>query len=572
MKVTHFNDSLLAGISNIDEVLSKLDVGDSLKARVIGISENELVLKLTDGSLLKAASMVPLDLKQGQLVDFIVKNKTDNQLFIETVKEGVQKAETDNIKTALLSMDVRPDDKSMEIANAIKYNNISFDKDTFKNIAQSLKFFKNLSPLKAAFLAANNLSIEEKNISALNSLLDNGTKIGKSLNSLNGIFESMDDIGLLDKIEANLKKAGFNLEKQGDDSQVKDKSQDNLKSNISKEVPKLVGESTKASGNSSLKGIFNNLTDDGVEGLSQLIKGSTDGDLESLSNKVKDFINKNISNIDTLEKLLSDKLNTLLKDTSGINGKNNGIYNSTDELVEDIKNLLEKIINARAKNTSDEEVTSSSQSNINEKEARHISKVLNSLFVRIDSDTLKDDLHAKSLYKDINNVLDIIRDTVSLSDNAMKDQLINKTDSMQNMIRFINDLNSHSTFLQIPLKILDQNTNCEIYVLKKNSGKKRIDPGNVTAYISLETTNIGKVDTLINLNKKNISINMIVENDSVRDFVKMSHNLLYKSLREKGYNLSDLKCRVACEDVNFINANSVMNKEIVKRGSIDFKI
>ena len=516
--------------------------------------------------------MVPLDLKQGQLVDFIVKNKTDNQLFIETVKEGVQKAETDNIKTALLSMDVRPDDKNMEIANAIKYNNISFDKDTFKNIAQSLKFFINLSPLKAAFLAANNLSIEEKNISALNSLLDNGTKIGKSLNSLNGIFESMDDIGLLDKIEANLKKAGFNLEKQGDNSQVKDKSQDNLKSNISKEVPKLVGESTKASGNSSLKGIFNNLTDDGVEGLSQLIKGSTDGDLESLSNKVKDFINKNISNIDTLEKLLSDKLNTLLKDTSGINGKNNGIYNSTDELVEDIKNLLEKIINARAKNTSDEEVTSSSQSNINEKEARHISKVLNSLFVRIDSVTLKDDLHAKSLYKDINNVLDIIRDTVSLSDNAMKDQLINKTDSMQNMIRFINDLNSHSTFLQIPLKILDQNTNCEIYVLKKNSGKKRIDPGNVTAYISLETTNIGKVDTLINLNKKNISINMIVENDSVRDFVKMGHNLLYKSLTEKGYNLSDLKCRVACEDVNIINANSVMNKEIVKRGSIDFKI
>ncbi|KNY25417.1 flagellar hook-length control protein FliK [Pseudobacteroides cellulosolvens] len=572
MKVTHFNDSLLAGISNIDDVLSKLDVGDSLKARVIGISENELVLKLTDGSLLKAASMVPLDLKQGQLVDFIVKNKTDNQLFIETVKEGVQKAETDNIKTALLSMDVKPDDKSMDIANAIKSNNISLDKDTFNNIAQSLKFFKNLSPLKAAFLAANNLSIEEKNISALNSLLGNGTKIGKSLNSLNDIFESMDDIGLLVKIEVNLKKAGFNLEKQGDNSPLNDKSQDNLKGSILKEVTKLVDESTKASVNTSLKSILGKLTDDGVEGVSQLIKGSTDGDFESLSNKVKDFINKNISNIESSDKPFSDKLNTWLKDTSSINGKSNGIYNSTDEFVEDIKNLLEKIKNARAKNDSHEEGMSSSQSNTNEKEARHISKVLNSLFVRIDSDTLKDDLHAKNLYKDINSVLDIIRDTVSLSDNAMRDQLLNKTDSMQNMIRFINDLNSHSTFLQLPLKILDQNTNCEIYVLKKNGGKKRIDPGNATAYISLETTNIGKVDTLISMNKKNISVNMIVENDSVRDFVKISHNLLYKSLREKGYNLADLKCRVACEDINFINANSVMNKEIVKRGSIDFKI
>lgn len=572
MKVTHFNDSLLAGISNIDDVLSKLDVGDSLKARVIGISENELVLKLTDGSLLKAASMVPLDLKQGQLVDFIVKNKTDNQLFIETVKEGVQKAETDNIKTALLSMDVKPDDKNMEIANAIKSNNISLDKDTFKNIAQSLKFFKNLSPLKAAFLAANNLSIEEKNISALNSLLGNGTKIGKSLNSLNGIFESMDDIDLLQKIEVNLKKAGFNLEKQGDNSPVNYKSQDNLRGSIPKEVPKLVDESTKASSNNSLKSTLNKITDDGVEGLSQLIKGSTDGDLESLSNKVKDFINKNLSNIETSDKPFSDKLDTWIKDTVGINGKNNKVDNNIDEFVKDIKDFMEKIKNARTKNVSDEEGMSPSQSNASEKEARHISKVLNSLFVRIDSDTLKDDLHAKNLYKDINSVLDIIRDTVSLSDNAMKDQLINKTDSMQNMIRFINDLNSHSTFLQLPLKILDQNTNCEIYVLKKNKEKKRIDPGNATAYISLETTNIGKVDTLINMNKKNISVNMIVQNDSVRDFVKISHNLLYKSLREKGYNLSDLKCRVASEDVNFINANSVMNKEIVKRGSIDFKI
>jgi hypothetical protein len=104
----------------------------------------------------------------------------------------------------------------------------------------------------------------------------------------------MDDIGLLEKIEVNLKKAGFNLEKQGDNSPVNDKSQDNLKGSILKEVPKLVDESTKASVNTSLKSILGKLTDDGVEGVSQLIKGSTDGDFESLSNKVKDFINKNI--------------------------------------------------------------------------------------------------------------------------------------------------------------------------------------------------------------------------------------------------------------------------------------
>lgn len=567
MKITHFNDSQTYGISNIDDIISKLNVGDSLKARVIGISGNELVLKLTDGSLLKAASMIPLDLKQGQLVDFIVKNKSDGKIFIETIREDVQRAESNNIMKTLISMDIKPDDKSVEIANAIKLNNISLNKDTFTNIAQSLKNFKNISPLKAAFLAANNLSIDEKNISALNSLLDNSAKIGKSINGLKGMLESMDDIDLLQKIEANLEKAGFNPEKKDDNSAMSQKGVNKANDNNHETFMKLSGEITKAQGDSSLKTILSSLTDDGIEGLSQLIKGSEDGDFEALLGKIRDFINKNISNPDKLDKPIGNKGSTLLKDAIVINENNKGI----DDLVEDIKILFQKLKNTEKNSSGNDKEIGSSPSNVNEKKSGHISKVLDSLFVRIDSDSLKDDLHAKSLYKDINSILEIIRDTVSLSDNAMKDQIINKTDSMQNMVRFLNDINNHSTFLQIPLKISDGNTNCEIYVLKKNPGKKKIDPDNATAYISLDTNNIGKVDTLINMSKKNISINMIVESEGVCEFVKSNYSLLYKSLREKGYNLADLKCRVSCEDVNFINVNSIMNKE-VKRGSIDYKV
>ncbi|HOV27569.1 MAG TPA: flagellar hook-length control protein FliK [Pseudobacteroides sp.] len=577
MKITHFNDSITIGISNIDDIVSKLDVGDSLRARVVGMTGNELVLKLTDGSLLKAASMVPLDLKQGQLVDFIVKNKIDGKIFIETVRDDVQRTDTNNIKNALISMDIKPDEKSLEIANAIKLNNMPLNKDTFTNIVQSLKFFKNISPLKAAFLAANNLNIDEKNISALNSLLDNSTKIGKSINSLKEMFESMDDIELLDKIEANLKKAGFSTEDKYENSALSQKGIDKagitkVNSDNNETLMKLSGEIAKAQSDSSVKAILSKLTDEDIDGLSQLIKGSKEQDFEALLSKLREIINKNASNTHESDKIIGDKAGTLLKNVAVINVKNKAV----EDLFEDIKTLFQKIKNTE-KNTSTNEGNDkgivSSQSNINEnKSGNNISKVLDSLFVRIDSDTLKDDLHAKSIYKDINSMLEIIKDTVSLSDNAMKDQIINKTDSMQNMIRFLNDINNHSTFLQIPLKIVDGNTNCDIYVLKKNPGKKKIDPDNATAYISLDTNNIGKVDTLIKMSKKNISINMIVENDGICNFVKSHYSILYKSLREKGYNLADLKCRVSSEDVNFINASSIINEDVIKRGSIDYKV
>ncbi|HEY9061053.1 MAG TPA: flagellar hook-length control protein FliK [Pseudobacteroides sp.] len=573
MRVTHFNNIQAASVTNIDEILSKLNVGDSLKARVMGISENELILKLSDGSLIKAASMIPLDLEQGQLVDFIVKNKTDNQLFIETIKTNVQKSDSENIKAALLSMDIKPDEKNMEIANAIKSNNISINKDVFKNIFDSLKFFKNLSPLKAAFLAANNFSIGEKNISALNSLSDSSTKMGKSLDSLQGLLESMGDPELLEKIEANLSKnTGLN-------SNVHNKAQTNTGTNIPIDIKKLI-ENTKTSADSSLKNPLNMLTDGEIEGLSKLIQGSIEGDSEALLNKIKDYIKGSMSNLDLSNIANDDKIadgSASYQDGKKINGENKGIdikftQLEIDDFIRDMKSLFEKTKTNGTDSTGSQETKNLHGTGSSDRENKVISKIFNSLFVRIDSETLKDDLHAKNLYKDINNVLEIIRDTAAASDSPMKDQIIGKTENMQNMIRFMNELNSHSTFLQIPVKLIDQNTNCEIYVLKKNGGKNKIDPNNATAYISLDTTNIGKVDSLISLNKKNISVNMIVSSIDVRDFVKTSYSILYKSLREKGYNLVDLKCRVVEEDVNFINVNQVMNKDMAKRGTIDFKV
>jgi hypothetical protein len=582
MKVTHFTEGQIAAINNIDDILSKLNVGDSIKARVMGISENELILKLTDGSLLKAASMIPLDLKQGQLVDFIVKNKSDNQLFIETIRPDIQKSDNENIKTALLTMDIKPNEKSMEIANALKSNNISINKDVFKTIADSIKFFKNLSPLKAAFLAANNISIEEQNILALNSLLNSSTKMGKSLDSLKVLLESTGDTGFLEKIEINLSK---NLKLSN--SIVNDKLKNDSDTDVSTNTQKLIDESIKTSQNTSFKNILNKLTDADIDRLSNLIQGSMDDDLDTLSLKVKEYIKGSIPDPDTSNKIIHDKtakdnatqdnVNFIYQDGKKGNAESKGIgtslsQNDIDGFIKDLKSLMGKIRTNGTNSNKTEETQNLPGINGNDRESKTISKVFNSLFVRIDSESLKDDLHARNLYKDINKVLEIIKDTAAVSDNPMKDQVINKADNIQNMIRFLGELNNHNTFLQIPIKLIDQNTSCEIFVLKKNGGKKKIDPNNATAYISLDTTNIGKVDSLISMSKKNISVNMIVSSMGVRDFVKLSHNILYKSLKEKGYNLVDLKCRVVDEEVNFLNANNVLNKDIFTRGSIDFKV
>jgi len=45
------------------DILSRLDTGDTLRARVVDITANELLLKLFDGTLINAGTMTPIDAK-----------------------------------------------------------------------------------------------------------------------------------------------------------------------------------------------------------------------------------------------------------------------------------------------------------------------------------------------------------------------------------------------------------------------------------------------------------------------------------------------------------------------------
>lgn len=169
--------------------------------------------------------------------------------------------------------------------------------------------------------------------------------------------------------------------------------------------------------------------------------------------------------------------------------------------------------------------------------------------------------------------LDVIKSAIEHSNPANKDELLNKIDNLQGNLKFINELNNHSTYIQIPLKMFDKNTTGELYVLKKGSRGKKIDPQNASVLVSLNTQNLGQVDSLISVNKKNISLNLRVEDQSIISFIKENYIELYNSLRAKGYKLVDAKYRLIDERINVINADRTMKKELdLSSQSIDCKI
>jgi len=109
--------------------------------------------------------------------------------------------------------------------------------------------------------------------------------------------------------------------------------------------------------------------------------------------------------------------------------------------------------------------------------------------------------------------------------------------------------------------------------LKRDPRKKKLDPNNITVFISLDTENLGQVDSLISINKKNVSVNMRVRDRGIIDFIKENYRELYDRMADKGYKLVDLKYRLTDEQANIMNIEEITEKiQYGNRVSIDYRL
>ena len=91
-------------------------------------------------------------------------------------------------------------------------------------------------------------------------------------------------------------------------------------------------------------------------------------------------------------------------------------------------------------------------------------------------------------------------------------------------------------------------------------------------FLSLNTDNIGQVDSLISVNKKNLSINLRVEDQRIIDFVKENYKDLYERMSDKGYKIVDIRYRITDLNANIVNIKKIVGKELNKNISIDYKV
>lgn len=197
--------------------------------------------------------------------------------------------------------------------------------------------------------------------------------------------------------------------------------------------------------------------------------------------------------------------------------------------------------------------------------------ILKTLSIKVDEN--HKEINPVKLYNDMESSLQSIKSALQQLPHGIREAAVNMTSSFESNLNFINQLNNYSSYVQLPLSIFSQNATGELYMLKKGAKTKKLDPSNMTVLLSLETNNIGRVDTLLSIDKKNIITNIRLEDTKVFPVLKEYHTQLYNSLLDKGFRLVDFTYRLKDEPINITNFETEAKKEFIKNtNNIDIVI
>jgi translation elongation factor EF-1beta len=88
--------------------------------------------------------------------------------------------------------------------------------------------------------------------------------------------------------------------------------------------------------------------------------------------------------------------------------------------------------------------------------------------------------------------------------------------------------------------------NAELMITREDRSNKKNEIGNIPLKIKLlmETNNLGKVSVEINNLKKDLQINLSLENEKIKNLFKEKVYLLENNLKELPFEVKEIQCNI----------------------------
>lgn len=126
----------------------------------------------------------------------------------------------------------------------------------------------------------------------------------------------------------------------------------------------------------------------------------------------------------------------------------------------------------------------------------------------------------------------------ALGSAGQENSMMGKTvQNLNQNLNFLNQLNDMYSYVQLPLKMSDQDTHGELYVYA-NRHKKAVREGEVSALLHLDMANLGPMDIYVQLKDNNVGTRFYLPDEEMLDFIADHIDLLNSRLEKRGYHMN----------------------------------
>lgn len=502
-------------------LLSQLLTGDLIKALVLEISASEAVLRLSDGSVLKAATGDDVEIKAGQTITLVVKSKTDTLIELETVKNSSSNTASIQPKLSkiLEALNIKPDDTSLKVAAEFLKYGIMPDADEIMKAVELIGDSGSMDAEKAVYIISKNINMSKTDAATLASFLDGDLKLGKILDEL-------------------LRALGENT------GQKQSPTQSNMPAATSS--GKLAHESAQSLSalqkQEALSAAMHTPAHEATDAhaptetsVSALVAGTD----TSASETSPESINKAASEP-------ANDATLAFSDTD------------IDEMPGD-KGSAEKATSGKEYDDKVSELKSS------------ISK----LFIKINKELSSKDL-------DIPKAMEKVDELLKNADSLLKspeqhqehDGALKAATAAGDTIRLLDTLNAGNVYYyQLPVNMAGSKSTAELYVMKRRKGGRKIDPQDSVLFLSLDTVSLGRIEVLTELKGNGISISLRTKSKEVNDFIKANIKSLYSGLQECGRKLVSVRYSIIGEPSDLCAQGKILLETVkAKHARVDLRI
>ncbi|HUV85066.1 MAG TPA: flagellar hook-length control protein FliK [Methanosarcinales archaeon] len=519
MRIT--TQSQIAIMPKLAELLSNLEVGDTVKGKIIEMLGQSISIKTASGQTFTAALMKAVDLMPGQNVELIINSITAESIFAELKTDNQKTPISDDSKLQQLlqQMDIKPVESSLQAAKLLVKYNMPVTKEnvnTLVNTQKSIEILAQGDTPKAIALLQSELNINNTEI----------TKLVKMAAVLEPQSQQMLKALQIkaESVTNEVKPTIQNEIKQNEIKQTEIKQTEIKQTETTLEVPKQQAEVQKPI-ETSPKAVMQQLAAE-IEAEISKPEAVKQNLIKQEGQKFEKLIDTIIKAFETVSQAKPEQAAYMLsKDIKITPATVKAIVDNTkgeNKLSKQLEGIL-KLVEILEKNQVD---------------VKEIKQELKKLF-------LKPEL-LQSKEKVAENFKDIVKLGAKLEMLIKEQGMDRKVDisvlqDVKGNIDFIKNINANINYLQIPIQVNEKNTTAEIYVFNDKKRSKSVNPENATILVALDLDRLGHIESLITVNKKNVNITFKVQEESFKKVISKASETLKQSLEARGYSLNPLK-------------------------------